>query len=586
MPIFTKDSLERLKKRVDLVEVMSSFIDLKRQGVSYKALCPFHEEKSPSFIIQKGDTHYHCFGCGAHGDAISFLMGHQRHSFVEAVEFLAQKFQVPLERIETEEVKGPPKKEMRDALDLASRIYHSLLLYSSDGQKALKYLYSRGISLKFIKEFELGLSLADSILEPLLKEKGISNEVMEGAGLTLRKGNASRDFFYDRIMFPIRASNGSIIGFSGRKYKEDTFGGKYVNTIETPLFKKSRVLFGLNYSRKRIAKEKCALIVEGQIDALRLIHEGLDFAVAGQGTAFGEEHVQELLHLGILVAYLAFDQDLAGMNATAKVGDLFQKQGIEVKIVSLPAGYDPDLYVKQYGAVAFHNLLKDSIDYITFLVKYYGREMDVSTPSGKNQMALLLGKQIRSWKHELMVHESLKKLANLLQVPESMLGAHEMVLPSYIMRKSDNVGELNIDLNWIVEVDLLRFLYKGGAIYPEILLASQKHLFKDSFIHPVCQKVFLFLMQSYKNNQKCDLLELVGELDEGEGQKLIEDLMKKKVPNEKCVSLFQIALKKLLDRNLMLKQEEIRKKTQSGLFTEDEELELAKEFQAVKNLNI
>lgn len=303
MVLFSKDSLETLKQRIDLVEVMSAHVDFKKSGSAYKALCPFHDEKTPSFMIQKGDSHYHCFGCGAHGDAIQFLMSHQKMSFIEAVESLAQRFHVHLEKLEDkEEQKGPSKALMKEALNFAAQFYHHALLHTAEGHEALQYLYKRGLDLDFIRHFQIGLApkAHPGLLRKVMQAKSIYPDVLLEAGLLGegRDGNF-RDFFSDRIMFPIHHHTGGVIGFSARKYKEDTFGGKYVNTPETPLFKKSKVLFGLNYCRRRIAKERKAIVVEGQIDALRLIHAGFNITVAGQGTAFGEGHVKELMTLKI-----------------------------------------------------------------------------------------------------------------------------------------------------------------------------------------------------------------------------------------------------------------------------------------------
>lgn len=342
MAIYTKESLEVLRGKIDLVEVLSAHMDLKKAGAAYKGLCPFHDEKTPSFMIQRGDTHYHCYGCGAHGDAIHFLMHAQRMNFSEAVEYLATKFQVHLDRAEKERIaQGPPRAKLKEALEEACRMYHFLLLYTEGGKEALKFLYARGITNDFIQRFEIGFAAPDpELLKALAQAKDFSEEILQAAGLITNR----RDFFVDRILFPIRDATGAVIGFSGRKYKEETFGGKYVNTPETALFKKSKTLFGLNYCRRRIAKERKVIIVEGQIDALRLIYAGFDMTVAGQGTAFGEGHVQELVQLGIQQAILALDSDVAGQAAAVKVGDLFQKKGVEVRVVRLPAGQDPDLF--------------------------------------------------------------------------------------------------------------------------------------------------------------------------------------------------------------------------------------------------
>jgi len=290
--MYTKESLELLRQRIDLVEVLTPHLQLHRAGAAFKALCPFHEEKTPSFIVQRGDSHYHCFGCGAHGDAIAFLMNNVKMSFTEAVEHLAERFGVPLEKMDaSEEVKGPSKSVLKEALDRAARLYHFLLLHSEEGQKALEYLYQRGIDLDFIRTFQIGYaSNSPDLLKRFLYAQNVSEEVLLETGLIA--ASSKRDFFCDRITFPIRDPMGAVIGFSARKFKEETYGGKYINTSETPLFKKSQVLFALSYCRQKIAKERKAIIVEGQIDALRLIHSGFNYTVAGQGTAFGEGHVR------------------------------------------------------------------------------------------------------------------------------------------------------------------------------------------------------------------------------------------------------------------------------------------------------
>src|SRR5262249_31718360 len=224
-----------------------------------------------SFVIQKGDSHYHCFGCGAHGDAIQFLMTHLRMSFLEAVESLAERFHVELEEVETKEHKGPPKALLKDALERAVEFYHFYLLHTIEGHAALEYLYSRGIDLDFIRTFQFGLAPKQAgIFTRVMREQKFTDALLEEAGL-LSKG---REFFSDRITIPIRDAVGAAIGFTARKYKTDTFGGKYINTQETTLFKKSKVLFGLSYSRKTIAKDRKCIVVEGQIDALRLISSG------------------------------------------------------------------------------------------------------------------------------------------------------------------------------------------------------------------------------------------------------------------------------------------------------------------------
>lgn len=585
MPIFNKESLESLRQRVNLVEVLSSYMELKRTGASYKGLCPFHEEKTPSFIVQNGDTHYHCFGCGSHGDAIQFLMSHQKMSFAEAVESLAQRFHVHLELIDArDEKKGPNKALLKEALANASRFFHFSLLHSIEGHAALEYLYGRGVDLEFIRCFQIGLApKSPGMLRKVMQSKKISDNVLVEAGLlTSIKEGQWRDFFCDRIMFPIHDSIGDVIGFSGRKYKEETFGGKYINSPETALFKKSRILFGLNYSRKRIAKERKAMIVEGQIDALRLIQTGFNITVAGQGTAFGEGHVKELILLGINQVFLALDADKAGQEATVKIGHLFQKEGIEVLVVSIPAGQDPDSFLREYGSQAFLKIMESSSDYLTFLIQHLSRDLNLNSPAAKNELIQNAAKLIREWDHPVMVHETLRKLAHMMKVPEDFIGVGREHVPNVYIKKSASVGSQNIDPDRILETDLLRWLILLGQEQTRLIDLVGMNLKKEDFHVSICQKIFETYKENYEHRRPCDLLSLAIDLDDAEAQLTLSDLVQKKVNKEKGEQQCIETIQKMLDRNWMEKRESIKVRLQSGQCSDEQALELAKQFDELK----
>lgn len=587
MSFFNKESLETLRQRVDLVDVLSSHIELKRSGASYKGLCPFHDEKSPSFIVQKGDTHYHCFGCGAHGDAIQFLMAHQKMSFLEAVESLAQRFQVHLEKVEgAAEKKGPNKAHMKEALDTACRFYHFYLLHTAEGHEALKYLYARGIDLEFIRQFQLGLAPKEAgPFRKAMQTKGIQEDILAAAGLLAPGKNGGwREFFQDRILFPIHHHTGNVIGFSGRKYKEETFGGKYVNTPETDLFKKSRVLFGLNYCRRRIAKERKAIIVEGQIDALRLIQTGFSITVAGQGTAFGENHVKELVALGIQHAYLAMDADNAGQEAAYKIGNLFQKEGVEARIVHLPAGSDPDSFLMEKGPEAFLELLEKSQDYLSFMIKQLSRHLNIDSPAGKNELVHIVTKQVREWDHPVMVHETLRKLAHMLKVPEEMIGVGQDPLPNVYIKRSASIGTQTIDPDRILETDLLRWLLLLGQGETRVIELAQANLKAEDFRVPICRKIYTIYLDNVENQRPYDLLSLAIDLDDAEGQFVLSDLLQKKINKDKSEAQMIETIQKMLDRNWMQKREEIKIRIQSGHCSEEEVLQLVKEFGELKRI--
>ena len=580
MAIFNKESLESLRQRVDLVEVLSSYVDLKRTGTSYKGLCPFHDEKTPSLIVQKGDTHYHCFGCGAHGDAIQFLMTQQKMTFGEAVESLAQRFHVHLEVVEGAEKKGPNKALLKAALHEAAEFYHFSLLHSIEGEEALHYLYSRGIDLEFIHHFQIGFAPKTyGMLRKWMQAKNIRDDILVEAGLLSYSNQGQcRDFFSDRIMFPIHNSQGEVIGFSARKYKEDTFGGKYINTPETALFKKSRVLFGLNYSRKRITKERKAVIVEGQIDALRLIESGFNITVAGQGTAFGEGHVKELLQLGVNLVYLALDADKAGQEATAKIGQLFQKEGVEVRIVSIPMGKDPDAFLREKGPQAFLELIDNSCDYLTFLVRHLSRDLNIESPAAKNELVQNAIKLIREWDHPVMVHEALRKFAHMMHVPEDIMGVGREYIPNVYIKKSASIGAQTIDPDRILETDLLRWLLLLGQEQNRLVELACANLTHEDFHVPICKKIFEVYCENYLHQRPCDLLSLAIDLDDAEGQLVISNIVHKKVNKERAEEHCIETIQKILDRNWMEKREAIKIKIQSGQCTDVEASQLAKEF--------
>ncbi len=585
MALFSKRCLEELREKVDLSEVISSYINLKKAGASYKGLCPFHNEKSPSFIVQKGDTHYHCFGCGAHGDAMGFLMNFLKLSFVEAVEMLAGKFGVALEYQEGEEKReGSDLTPLKQALNVTKEFFHFHLLYTDEGHQALDYLYKRGLDLSFIEMFQIGFAPRnEALMKAFFQDRGLTKDVLIKAGLAKEsKEGKVYPFFSSRIMFPIEDISGNTIGFSGRSIDKSQHGGKYINTPETPLFKKSRLLYGLNYSRKRIAKEQKAIIVEGQIDALRLIKEGLNLTVAGQGTAFGADHVLGLKKLGVTHVYIAFDGDEAGRAASVKVGQLFQKIGIEVSVAKFKDKEDPDTVLSEQGLEALTEILKASSPYIEFLVNELSKEAKSDTPAGKNRLAKKIIEMIRDWDHPLMVHEALKELSLLLKVPEEFINPDfKKPVPVKVEAPQRPPGT-NLNGNRVLECDLIRWLF---VMRPEdrdgILKLIDDNIQDKIFRDEACKKLFCHMYSFVKEGKTFDIFDLSESIDK-EDQILIDQIVKKRVNIEKCIEGVTLAIEKILEREWMIQREEIKSSIQKGQGSEDEILELAKKFDEIK----
>lgn len=575
MAILTQECLEKLKNKIDIVDLISSFLEVKRVGAYQKALCPFHDEKSPSFIVQPASNQYHCFGCQAHGDAIAFLMNHQRLNFLEAIEFLADRYQVLLE-YENDNKPQVDKRRLNNCLETASNYFHNYLLTSKDGKQALEYLRNRNINEAFIKAFEIGLAPQNGnlFLSHMKDQKFTEKELLETQLITESK----RSFFFDRIMFPIKDPRGQSIAFSARLYKETTGGGKYINSKESLLFKKSQVFYGLNYSRMRIAKEKKVLIVEGQIDALRLIESGLNATVAPLGTALTEQHIDKLNQLGVEKAYLCLDSDDAGVKAAIKSGNLLQKKGIEVLMITLPKDSDPDSIITSKGIDAFKKHLSQKRDYLTYLISYYSYKQDLNEPAQKARVVQSIAKQIKEWENPIMVFESLKKLAHLSQLPEETLGIYEVEIPHIYSSSQKTKNEFNP--NQFLEADFLTWILKEDDIDKKWLKTSLNHLDEDAFIDPYTKLVFLTLKEH--QNDTIDHLTLFMNINDSKAQKLITHLLEKKLPLDRKEELFIQALQKILDRNWMQKSEEIKVKIQSGMLSDDEAIDLAKQFDQIK----
>jgi len=578
--MYTKESLEKLKDHVDIVELIGGYVQLKGAGNMHKGLCPFHQEKSPSFTVTRASSHYHCFGCGAHGDAIAFLMNYLNLSFVEAVEVLAERYNVRLEEAEGKSSEGPSKSELREQNRKVAGFFHTYLMSTEEGRAALKYLFSRGMDLEFITTFQVGLCPQNAQLFFKACEAVQVSPFMQ-AQLGLLRNNSP--LFSGRVVFPITDQLGHSIGFSGRKLHDSQYGPKYINTPETVLFKKSNVLYGLDRCRKRIAKEKKAMIVEGQIDALRLIQEGFTFTVAGQGTAFTEGQVKLLLDLGIEMVYLALDGDTAGREATMKIGNMFQKEGVEVFVLNFLPGEDPDIVLREEGPEGMQERIASSIDYLRFLVDWYTQSVDMRSPSGKNHLVQKIAQQVKSWDHPLMVHESLRKLAQLTHVPEELIGIEgKQATRNYYVKKSASLQGLSVDPDRVLETDLLRWLFFSGEHQMKVAKIVFENISPGHLKVSVCRRVFGLFLERYKNEEAVDLLSIGASMENPEDQLYLSEITHKRINTERALEGIHETVKKLLERHWFEERERIRLVIQSGNSSDDEVLALAKQFDELK----
>jgi len=335
------DSVEAVKAAANIVDLVEARTRLRKVGGRYTGLCPFHEEKTPSFSVSPDRGTYHCFGCGVGGDAISFVRETENLDFVGAIEWLAERFHVPIEYEESSphaDEQRRRRERLYALLEQAASFYERMLWDSETGAGAREYLTSRGLEEKTCREFRLGLSPRGATLARKAREKGFTSDELAAAGLVTRRGT---DYFQRRLMFPLADARGRVIGFQARKlHDDDPLRGKYVNSPESDLFHKSHVLYGFHLARGAIAKQDRAVVVEGNTDAIALRQAALEPVVASMGTALTERQLRELVRLTQRV-FLCFDSDAAGEEATLRGMELALKGGFDVRVVTLPAGSDP-----------------------------------------------------------------------------------------------------------------------------------------------------------------------------------------------------------------------------------------------------
>ena len=334
-------SVDEVKAAADMVSVVSARSPLRKAGARYVGRCPFHEERTPSFSVNAVDKLYYCFGCGAKGDLITFVRETEQLDFAGAIEWLADRFNVQIEYEETspeQDARRRRRERLLEVLEAAASFYERYLWDSQAGSLARDYLAGRGLGEEVCRQYRLGLAPGGSTLTRKALERGFTRDELLAAGLGNRRGN---DYFFGRLLFPLADARGRVLGFQARKLREDDpLKAKYVNSPEGELFRKGDLLYGLDRARAAIAKQERAVVVEGNTDVLALSQAGIEPVVASMGTALTERQLKELSRLTSRV-WLCFDGDAAGETATLRGMELAAAQGLDVRVVALPAGFDP-----------------------------------------------------------------------------------------------------------------------------------------------------------------------------------------------------------------------------------------------------
>ncbi|MEX2105507.1 MAG: DNA primase [Solirubrobacterales bacterium] len=384
MALISPESLERVKQAADIVEVVSAHTDLRRQGVRWVGLCPFHEERTPSFSVEPQEKLYHCFGCGVGGDVIKFVEEKEGVGFAEAVELLADRYGVELEREQEDpraEAKRQHRRRLEQLLERTAAYYASYLWESKEAGRAREYLAERGLGEEVLRGF--GVGFAPSAWDKILvrgQQAGFSVEELRGVGLVQRgRSGGEYDRFRARIMFPIRDRRGRTLGFGGRAMRSDQ-GAKYVNTAETDFFHKSQMLYGVDLAKAAIARAGRAVVVEGYTDVLALHQAGIEEAVGVMGTAITGEQVATLSGM-VEEVVLALDADSAGQEAMLRAQRVAAGRKMRLRVAAMPAGEDPaEMMAEPGGAERFGSLVEAAVELTDFQVGLVLDKTDVASP--------------------------------------------------------------------------------------------------------------------------------------------------------------------------------------------------------------
>lgn len=408
---YSEDLIEEVRSRNDIVDVINSYVSLKKKGNTYTACCPFHNEKTPSFHVSRDKQLYHCFGCGAAGTVYTFLQQYENYTFPEAVEFLADRAGVVLpkrEMTERERMEADYNSALREINKMAAGYFY-YALRMKDGEPARNYLTERGLSEDMIRNFGLGYSrMYRDDLYKYLKQKGYSDELLKDSGLVrFDEKHGAGDVFWNRVMFPIMDLNGKVIGFGGRVMGDGL--PKYVNSQETKIYEKRRHLYGFHLARR--SKREGYILCEGYMDVISMHQAGFDNATASLGTAFTIQQAMLLKRYTDKV-YLAYDSDGAGVNAAQKAIPILREVGISARVINMQPYKDPDEFMKNLGAEEFEKRIAQAESSLMFQVRIAAGNYNQQDPEGRTQFQQEVVKLVSVLKDPLERDNYIEAIAN------------------------------------------------------------------------------------------------------------------------------------------------------------------------------
>jgi DNA primase len=564
---FSSDLLEEIRNRCDIVDIISGYVHLKQAGKGFKGLCPFHEEKTPSFMVSPEKQLFHCFGCGEGGNVFNFLMKYEKLSFFEAVKMLAQKSGVPLLVDEEKENILHKKKERLYKLNnLVANYYRECVFRTNQGKKVINYFKKRGINHTSVEKYKLGYALPGwDTLTNFLKKKGYSHEELIKAGLIKKSKIEGKyiDYFRDRIIFPIFNLSGRVIGFGGRVLDDSL--PKYINSPETLVYNKGSNLYSLNFAKEDIRKKNYIIIVEGYTDVLITQQYGFNNIAASLGTALTTKQI-DLIKRFTDTVLIAYDSDSAGNMATLRSLDLLVKAGLEIKVIDLPQGYDPADFLIKKGRETFQNLIDRSLSLIDYKLKLLYSKYSIKTIEGKVKVVKEILPTLNVIGNEVELRAQTKKISEELKLSEEAILIELKRYKRGSKDSSNNFIKLNSESGNIkAEKILIGCMLENEQIARDILIKLKAEDFSVLLHHQIVTAI----EKSLKDDKIVDSQKVIDCLNDDKAAKLISKILMEETItfDEKIISgyvdtinNFKLAQeRKNLEKRVKILDEKIRK---------------------------
>jgi len=588
---FSSDLLEEIRNRCDIVDIISDYVHLKPAGKGFKGLCPFHGEKTPSFMVSPEKQLFHCFGCGEGGNVFNFLMKYEKISFFEAVKMLAKKSGVSLPvNEEKENILNKQKERLYKLNNLTANYYRECLFKSNQGKKIINYLKKRGINDTSVEKYRLGYApYGWDALTNFLKKKGYSYEELIKARIINKSKIEGKyiDYFRDRIIFPIFNLSGRVIGFGGRVLDDSL--PKYINSPETLVYNKGSNLYSLNFAREDIRKKDFLIIVEGYTDVLITQQNGFNNVAASLGTALTTRQI-DLIKRFTDTVLIAYDADSAGNMATLRSLDLLVKAGLDVKVIDLPQGYDPADFLIKKGRTPFQNLIDGSLSLIDYKLKLLYSKYSIKTIEGKVKVVKGILPTLSVIGNEVELRAQTKKISEELKLSEEAILIELKRYKRGAKDSSHNFIKLNSESGNIkAEKILIGCMLENEEIARDIL----KRLKAEDFSVLLHRQIVEAIEKNLKDAKMIDSQKVIDCLNNDEAAKLISKILMEETItfNEKIISGYVdtinnfklIQKRENLEKRAKILDEKIKK---SEKIEEDDLKELREIVRQLKGQNI